>query len=337
MDWNKIWTSITSFFTNNFWNIVIWFAVLFIGIIVVKIMLNIIRKIMNKTKMEKVTQSFLYNIVKFLFYLVLILILLNMIGVEMTGILTTISALLLAVGMALQSNISNLANGIVLVTTHLVKKGDFISVNGVDGSVEDINFLFTTIMTTDNKKITIPNSDLVNNPVTNYGANKTRRVDFTFGVAYESDTELVKKIILDVMHSNGKVLLEPKAPFCKLKTLNASSIDFFANCWVDNEDYWDVYYYIIEHVYNEFKRNDISIPYNQIEVRERKDTVKMPVIKDKLPERVEKERHMVKHHIDLEKDSLLALFKHKNKEGKEKKPKKEKNKNVQKDKQDEIK
>jgi hypothetical protein len=75
MDWNKIWTSITSFFTNNFWNIVIWFAVLFIGIIVVKIMLNIIRKIMNKTKMEKVTQSFLYNIVKSLFYLVLILIL----------------------------------------------------------------------------------------------------------------------------------------------------------------------------------------------------------------------------------------------------------------------
>ena len=126
MDWNKIWTSITSFFTNNFWNIVIWFAVLFIGVIVVKIMLNIIRKIMNKTKMEKVTQSFLYNIVKFLFYLVLILILLNMIGVEMTGILTTISALLLAVGMALQSNISNLANGIVLVTTLLVKKGDFI-------------------------------------------------------------------------------------------------------------------------------------------------------------------------------------------------------------------
>ena len=311
MDWNKIWNSVVDFFTNNFWEIVAFFATLFIGLIVIKLVLNVTRRLMAKTKMEKVTQSFLYNIIKFCVYLAFIIILFGMIGISMSGVLTAISACILAIGMSLQGIIANLANGIVLVSSHMVRKGDYIAVNGVEGSVEDINFLFTTITTGDNKRITIPNSDLVNNPVTNYGANPTRRVDFMFGVAYESDVDLVRKIILDVINSNGKVRNDLKEPFCKLKVLNSSSIDFVANCWVDKEDYWDVYYYVIEHVYNEFKRNNISIPYNQLEIRERKDAVKLPVKPEKLPERVEKERVETKKHIDLEKDDLLAVFKRK--------------------------
>lgn len=318
MDWNQIWTSIKDFFTNNFWDIVVFFAVLVIGIIVVKIILNLVKKLMSKTKIEKVTQGFLFHIVKFCLYLVLILILLNMIGVSISGVLTTISAMVLAVGMALQNLITNVANGIVIVTMQMFKKGDFISVSGVDGSIDDINFLFTTIITTDNKRITIPNSNIINNPVTNYGAKPTRRVDFNFEVAYESDVELVKQVVLDVIKSNGKVLLD-KEPFCRLKTMEASSIKFFANCWVDSEDYWDVYYYVMENVFNEFKRNNISIPYNQLEVRERKDEVVMPVIKTDLV-REEKIRNKKKK-IDLENDNLLAIFA--NKKGKKEKKSKD--------------
>ena len=99
----------------------------------------------------------------------------------------------------------------------MFKKGDYISVDGVEGSIHDINFLFTTIMTTDNKKITIPNSTIVNSAVTNYGANNVRRVNFTFGVAYECDVEDVKKLIIKVMKSNGKVRLDMEV-FCRLKT-----------------------------------------------------------------------------------------------------------------------
>ena len=116
--------------------------------------------------------------------------------------------------------------------------------------------------------------------------------------------EKVKQIVLDVMHSDGRVLLEPNAPFCRLKTLNSSSIDFFANCWCDSEDYWSVYYYIVENVYNEFKRNNISVPYNQLEVRNRTDKVVMPVVGKKLPERVEKERTQLKQKFNLETDGL---------------------------------
>lgn len=320
MDWNKIWNSIVDFFKTNGWGIVKFFAVLLIGVIVIKILINLMRSVFNKTKMEKIAQQFIITTVKLLLYLILVLALLSIIGIQITGIITALSALLLAVGMALQGNIANLANGIVIVATKMFKKGDYIVVNSVEGSITDINFLFTTLLTTDNKKITIPNSDIVNNPVVNGGANATRRVDFTFSVPYETDVELVKKVVLDVMKSNGKVRLD-KAPFCRLKTLGESSINFVANCWVDSEDYWDVYYYVIENVYNEFKRNGIKTAYKQLEVRNRTDKVEMPVNKEPLPERVEKQRKE-KHTFDLETADLTKIFKTDKKKKTEKKAKK---------------
>ncbi len=321
MDWQAIWNTIVNFFKNNGWAILKFFLVLIIGIIVIKVLMNIVRKVFSKTKMEKIAQQFISAIIKFLLYLILVLALLSIVGIQISGIITALSAVLLAVGMALESNIANLANGIVIVATHMFKKGDYIVVDGKEGSIVDINFLFTTLMTPDNKKITLPNSTIVNSSVVNAGANKTRRVDFTFSVAYETDVELVKKIVIDVMNSNGKIYVDDdKKPFCRLKTLGASSIDFFANCWCDNSDYWDVYYYVIENVYNEFKRNDISIPYNQLEVRNRIDKVVMPFNKEKLPERVEKEREEIKQ-FDLETANLAHIF-HTKKDKKAKKSEK---------------
>ena len=311
MDFKKIWNDIVTFFESNIWNIVKFFAVLVIGIIVIKLVLNLMNRVLGKTKMEKIAQQFIMGAIKILMYLVLVLALLSIIGIEINGIITALSAAILAVGVALQNNIANLANGVIIVATKMFKKGDFITVNGVSGSIVDINFFFTTLMTADNKKVTVPNSAIVNNEVTNAGANKTRRVDFTFSVAYETDVEKVKEIVVNVMKSNGKIYdNDTHTPFCRLKNLGASSIDFFANCWCDSEDYWDVYYFVMETVYNEFKRNDISIPYNQLEVRTRTDKVVMPFNKQPLAERVEKER-VVEEEFDLETADLTKIFKHK--------------------------
>ena len=321
MDWAGIWNDIVTYFQTNVWNIVFFFVILILGIIIIKIIMTVLRKVLGKTRMERIAQQFICTAVKFCLWLILILILLSQIGIQISGILTAISALILAVGMALESNMANLANGIVIVSNHMFKKGDYIIVDGVEGNITDINFLFTTLLTSDNKKITLPNSTIVNSSVTNLGANAKRRVDFTFSVAYESDVELVKKIVTDVMKSDGRVYLDP-APFCRLKTMNASSLDFSANCWCDNEDYWDVYYYVMEWVYNEFKRNKVSVPYNQLEVRERKDNVNAPVIGKKLPERVEKVREAKK---DKDVFNLLkkGLTKHEKKAKKKKKDKKQ--------------
>ena len=309
MNWSTIWDSVVNFFKDNIWNIALFFLILFGGLIIIKILMNITKRILNKTKIEKIAQQFICTILKFILYLVLVLLLLAQIGVEITGILTACSAIILAVGMALQNCIANVANGIIIISSKMFKKGDYIITGGVEGAITDINFLFTTLITTDNKKITLPNTKIIDNEVTNLGAYPKRRINFDFSVAYESDVEEVKKIVIDVMKSNGKVYLDP-APFCRLKTLGASSIDFFANCWVDNEDYWDVYYYVIENVFNEFKRNNISIPYNQLEIRERKDDVVMPIEKSGLQERIEKVRTKT-HKLDLENDSLAEIFRHK--------------------------
>ncbi len=317
----KLWTDVVDFFNSNFWNIILFFAVLFIGTIVVKIIINIAKRLLARSKMEGIAQGFIIAFLRIALYLTLILALLSVIGVQINGIITALSAAILAIGVALQNIISNVANGIVIVSTHMIKEGDYITVGSASGSVVNINLLFTTIATTDNRRITIPNSTLINNEVTNNGSYACRRVDFTFSVAYETDVELVKKIVIDVMKSNGKVRLDEKPPFCRLKTLGASSLDFFANCWCDNEDYWDVYYYVIENVYNEFKRNDISVPYNQLEVRERKERVVMPVVQAPLPERVEKVR--AETPFDIENASFAEIIKH----GKEKrKQRKEKSK-----------
>lgn len=324
MDWNQIWNDIVDFFKNNAWNIVIFFAVLILGIIVIKILLNIIRRVMNKTKMEKITIGFLCAIIKICLYLCLILVLLSIIGIELTGVLTALSALVLAIGMALENIIANAANGIVIVSNKMFKKGDYVEVEGKEGNIVQINFLFTTIMTVDNKRITIPNSSIVNGVVVDYDSCKTRRVDIKFNVAYESDVEQVKKLILECMKSNGKVLLNPE-PFCRLNALNSSSIEFVAKCWCDSEDYWDVYYDTLELVYNELKKNNISIPYDQIEIRERKDKVVLPFNKEKIPKRVEKERKENRD-IDLENMNLVEIFGKNKKKKKEKKLKPNKNK-----------
>lgn len=304
MDFQAIWETIKTYFSENIWNILLFFAVLIVGLILITLLNKLFRKIMSKTKMERVTQKFIANTIKLGLYLVLVLILLNIIGVEITGILTALSAVLLAIGMALQNNIANFANGIIIVSAKLYKSGDLIAVSGVEGRIEEVHFLYTVINTTDNKRIVIPNSIMINDVVINSGANSTRRVGFTFQVGYESDVEQVKSIIIKVMESCGMVIInEQRRPFCRLEKLGASSLDFCATCWCDTEDYWDVYYYVIENVFNEFKRNGINVPYSQMELRVRNDDVTLPYNKEQLPVRVEKERK-----VDEEIHSLEDLL-----------------------------
>ncbi len=304
-DIKKIWDDIVAFFTTKYWNILLFFAILLFGIIVVKLLVKLTRKVLSRSKMEKIGQSFILSIVKYLLYLALILVLLAVVGVNLNGVLTAISAAILAVGMALQGYISNLASGMIIVSMHMIHKGDFISIGDISGTVQDINFLFTSVNTTDNKRITFPNSNILSSSLINYGVNGTRRVDFTFSAAYESDVEEVKKIVIDVMNSYDKIKETPE-PFCRLKTLGSSSIDFFANCWCDSADYWDVYYYVTENVFNEFKRHSISVPFTQAEVRIRTDEVKMPVVGEDLPKRSPKKPLSP---IKKEKDPFLRSVK----------------------------
>ena len=306
MNWQLIWENITNFFRGNVWNIVTFIVVLVFGIVVIKLMLNIMKRMFRRTHMEPIAIGFIMAILKFLLYLVLVIVLLEILGIGITWIVTAFSAVFLAVGLALQNNIANLANGIIIVSSGMFKKGDYISVDGVEGSISQINFLYITLVTPDNKRITIPNNKILNDIVTNFDSNNTRRVNFEFEVAYENDVEFVKQTVIECMKSNGMVRLDP-APFCRLKTMGDNNLLFVGRCWCDREDYWTVYYDITETVFNEFKRRGIAIAYNQLEVRQRTDEPAVPVIGNGLQLRVEKQRKN-KHHFDLENGDLKELF-----------------------------
>ncbi len=306
MNWQLIWHNIVDFFRGNVWNIVTFIVVLVFGVIAVKLSINILRRMLRRTRMEPIAVGFIMAIVKFLLYLVLFLVLLEILGIGITWIVTAFSAAFLAIGLALQNNISNLANGIIIVSGGMFKKGDYISVDGVEGSVAQINFLYITLITPDNKRITIPNNKILNDIVTNYDSNNTRRVNFEFEVGYDNDVEKVKQTVIECMKSNGLVRLDPE-PFCRMKSMGDNNLLFVARCWCDREDYWMVYFDITETVFNEFKRRGINIDYNQVEVRQRTDSPASPVNGTGLPARVEKKRKN-KHHFDLETGDLKELF-----------------------------
>ncbi len=319
MDWQGIWNNIVNFFRGNVWNIVTFVVVLVLGVVVVKLLLNIMKRMFRRTHLEPIAVGFILAIVKFLLYLILVMVLLEILGIGITWIVTAFSAAFLAIGLALQNNIANIANGIIIVSSGMFKKGDYIEVDGVEGSISQINFLYMTLMTPDNKRITLPNSKILNDIVTNYDSNNTRRVNFEFEVAYENDVEKVKATVIECMQSHGLVRLDP-APFCRLKTLGDSNLVFVGRCWCDREDYWTVYYDITETVFNEFKRRGIAIAYDQIEVRQRTDNPEDPVNGTGLPKRVEKKRQN-KRHFDLENADLTELFQIKRKNKKSKKDK----------------
>lgn len=306
MNWQSMWQTMVNFFRGNVWNIVTFIAVLVLGVVAIKLLLNIMKRLFRRTHLEPIAVGFIMAIIKFLLYLVLVIVLLEILGIGITWIVTAFSAVFLAVGLALQNNIANLANGIIIVSSGMFKKGDYIAVDGVEGSIAQINFLYITLITPDNKRITIPNNKILNDIVTNYDSNNTRRVNFEFEVGYANDVELVKNTVIECMKSNGMVRLEP-APFCRMKAMGDNNLVFVARCWCDREDYWNVYYDMMETVFNEFKRRGISIDYNQIEVRERNDNPANPVTGNGLPVRVEKQRKN-KHHFDLENSDLTELF-----------------------------
>ena len=309
--WEQFWNSVVNFFTSNGWNILKFFSILVIGIIVIWILMFILKKVMRARHVDPIAIRFVAGVLRFCLLLLLILILLASMGVEITGFTTAVSAAILAVGMALKDSLANLASGLILVGSHKYKTGDYIVVGSVEGSITEISFLFTTLKTPDGKQVTMPNSTMVNSQVTNIGANPLRRINIDLPIPYEADVELVHKIVLDSMHSNGKVYMDP-APLCKLKTFGDSALMFFCYCWVDTEDYWDVYFYLMETIFNELKRNGISIPFNQIEMRERKDVVPNYVIGDSLPKRVEKKRTEKKKKVtweDLEEGNLIQVAK----------------------------
>ncbi|WBW99755.1 mechanosensitive ion channel family protein [Oceanirhabdus sp. W0125-5] len=236
-----------------------------VGLKLIKFLLKTIKKGLEKSSVDKSLYSFLMSATKITLYVVLVISIASMLGADMTSFIALVGSAGLAVGLALQGSLSNLAGGVLILFLRPFKAGDYIEVAGHSGTVEDVQLFYTILNTPDNKRIFIPNGELANSSSVNYSAHSTRRVDFKFGVGYEDDILKVKKILNKIAENHELVLQDP-APQVFLSEHGDSSVNFSLRLWCKTEDYWKIYFEIMEIVKLEFDKEGINIPYPQMDV-----------------------------------------------------------------------
>jgi small conductance mechanosensitive channel len=236
------------------------FAVLIIGVLIIKVFINTTKKVLSKREVDITLQKFLLNLLNWVLKILLFITVVAKLGIETTSFAAILASAGLAIGLALQGSLANFAGGILIIIFKPIKIGDFIEAQGVSGSVKEIEIFTTKLNTTDNKEIIIPNGALSNGNIVNYSTEATRRVDFTFGVGYDSDIKKTKEVISRVIHSHPLVLKEP-APAVNLSELADSSINFFTRGWVKKEDYWTVKFDVLEQTKEALDAARIDIPY----------------------------------------------------------------------------
>ena len=319
MDWESIKNTVVNWLSANWWNIASAFIIFVVGIIAIRIVLSVISKILSKTKLEKAAQGFVRSVLKFVLWLILILVVLSSVGVSITGFVVVISAASLAISLALESSLSNLVNGFLIITTQIFKEGDYVIVAGKEGTIKTIRMLYTVLQTGDGKIITIPNSSVMKSEIVNFTSTPTRRLDLDIEVSYSTDVEKVKKVIREVVDSCEYVLAEPQ-PLITLKALGQSSITILTRVWVENKNYWSTNWYLIDNIFNELKRNNIDIPFNQLDVYLKPEPDKVVYRKEPLPKNVEHKVIKNKEENLLESLGIKTdkLFKNKTKKAKTK-------------------
>lgn len=257
--------TIRELMNDNASQIIKFIVIAVLGYIAIKIIMLIFNKSKSIVKIDPNVGSFLKGLIKFLLYAIYIIILLTLIGIPITTFVAMLGAVGLAIALALQGNLSNFASAILILMFKPFVVGDYIECKGDSGSVRDIQLLFTTIITPDNKKVTIPNSDLINSSVINYTSEDTRRVDLTFSAGYDSDVDLVKSVLTDIVASHQKILIYPE-PIIRLANHADNALVYDLKVWVNTFDYWDVFYDLEESVRIEFEKNNIEIPFPQREI-----------------------------------------------------------------------
>lgn len=244
--------------------------ILIVGLVACKFCLWLISKGLDKAKVDLTATKFLKQCIRIVLYVVLLIVVLSMLGIPTTSVITVIGTAGVAIGLALQDSLSNVAGGFVLMITKPFKIGDYIIANGVEGTVKQISIVHTRLDSGSNQAIFIPNGQAVNAVVINNSTNDTRRVDLSFSISYEDDYEKARDIITALLESDPKVLKTP-APTVRMLQHGASAVVIATRPWCKTEDYWDVYYATTEAVRAAFIENNISIPYDQLDVHIKKD------------------------------------------------------------------
>ena len=220
---------------------------------------------MEKSEVDPSLRPFLKSLVSTLLKILVAVSVLGMVGIQMTSFIAILGAFGLAIGMALSGTLQNFAGGVMILIFKPFKVGDVIEAQGYTGCVNAIQIFNTILKTPDNKTVIIPNGGLSTSSMVNYSTEKTRRVDWTFGIAYGDDIDKAREVLIELLTSNENVLKDP-APFVELGELADSSVNFTVRAWVNAPEYWAVHFYMLEKVYRRFAEEGLNIPFPQMDV-----------------------------------------------------------------------
>lgn len=258
--------SIENTVKNFSWqNIVMLCCLLVASYIFIRLAVRGADRAMERAKMDKGIRTFLRSGLKVLLWLVAICILLGYLGVPMTSLVAVLSVLGLAVSLAVQGILSNLAGGIMIVSTRPFGAGDYVEVGTISGTVKEVGLAYTVLTTPDNKVIHIPNGEVSGKTIVNYSANDTRRVEVLFNVSYDAKPETVKDCIARVAGEHPKILFTPE-PMIRVKGYGSSSIEYVVRAWCATGDYWDVYFDLQEQVKAAFDKAGVEMTYDHLNV-----------------------------------------------------------------------
>jgi len=209
--------------------------------------------------------SFLSNLVSVFLYFILIIFIISILGINTSSLVALLASAGLAVGMALSGTLQNFAGGVMIILFRPFKVGDFISAQGFEGKVSEIQIFNTHLLTVDNKEVILPNGSLSTGVMTNFSKQGTRRVDWVFSMAYGDDYDRAKAVLKELCAADPKIKETPE-PFVELLKLNDSSVDLTVRAWVDSADYWPVFFAMNERVYKAFAQEGLHIPFPQMDV-----------------------------------------------------------------------
>ena len=239
--------------------------ILLIGNKLIKVLDKFLKKENRFSKIDLSVKEFLISFISISLKVLLFITVLSVLGIPMTSLITILGSAAVAIGLALQGGLSNLAGGLMILIFKPFKVGDYIEAGGKEGTVKSISLFYTSITTIDNKVIQLPNGSLTNTAITNYTMNKKRAIDVIISVSYSSDIDKTKKVITDTLNSIDEIIKE-EPMLVRLKTHNSSSLDFVVRAWINTPDYWTAYYEFMEKVKKNLDKNEIEIPYQQMDV-----------------------------------------------------------------------
>lgn len=222
---------------------------------------SVVRGRINRTpQIDPTLGNFAASVVKWVILAIVLVAVLGIFGIEATSIVAILGAASLAIGLALQGTLSDLAAGVMLVVFRPYKLGHYVDIGGTSGTVKDLNLFTTELVTPDNVQIIVPNGQAWGSIITNFSAHDTRRVDMVFGIDYGDSADAAMKIILDVAKRDSRIHADPE-PWVRVTNLGDSSVDLTARLWCAAADYWDVKFDLTKTIKEAFDAKGISIPY----------------------------------------------------------------------------